>query len=245
MRLFPAIDLIDGQAVRLVKGDFERQTMYGDPLEVASRYAEAGATHLHLVDLEAAKSGHPSSGTVEIVARIIAETGLTVELGGGIRSAADVERWLVVGVWRCVIGTKAAESPEYARQLYESYADSVIVGIDSRDGMVATRGWLEESAWTALDFAKALNQMGYQECIFTDIQRDGMLQGANWQQSTQLAAASGLKVVVSGGVSDMGDVRALLENERRGISGAIVGKALFTGKLDLREALIAVQGGVV
>ena len=243
MQLFPAIDLMNGQAVRLYKGDFEQQTQYGDPLDVALRYVEAGATHVHLVDLDAAKTGETSSTTAKIVERIVTETQLLVELGGGIRSELAVERWLNSGVWRCVVGTRAAEDLEFTNSLFTLYGDAVIVGIDARDGMVATKGWTENSAWTANEFAKVLFQMGYRECIFTDIERDGTLQGANLDLSVQLATASGLKVVVSGGVSNLQDVLAMKAFENMGISGAIIGKALFSGKIDLRDALEAVRGG--
>ncbi len=243
MRLYPAIDLIEGQAVRLVKGDFERQTSYGDPLEVAHKYATAGATHLHVVDLDAAKNGQTSASTERIVARIMTATGLTVEIGGGIRSEGDVSRWLNVGVWRCVIGTRAAEEPEFARRMRETFGDAVIVGIDAKGDRVATRGWLEDSSWTTEEFAKELYKMGYRECIYTDISRDGMLQGANIAASLRLASASGLNVVVSGGVSTLDDVQALLAGASQGITGAIIGKALLSGRLDLRVALAALQGG--
>lgn len=243
MQLFPAIDLMNGQAVRLYKGDFEQQSQYGNPLDVALRYVEAGATHVHLVDLDAAKTGETSSTTAQIVERIVTETKLLVELGGGIRSELAVERWLNSGVWRCIVGTRAAEDPKFTNSLFASFGDAVIVGIDARDGMVATKGWTENSAWTTNEFAKVLFQMGYRECIFTDIERDGTLQGANLNLSVQLAAASGLKVVVSGGVSNLQDVLAMKAFENMGISGAIIGKALFSGKIDLRDALAAVCGG--
>ncbi len=243
MLILPAIDLMSGQAVRLLNGDFGQQTSYGDPFEVVKNYVNAGATHIHLVDLDAAKNGQPSFQTVEFVKKVIKETSLQVEIGGGIRSERDVERWLQSGVWRCVIGTRAAEDPDFADELFYNYKESVIVGIDSRDGMVATRGWLENSPWKAEEFAKALYQMGYRECIFTDISRDGTLQGANIDLSVQLSAASGLKVVVSGGVSDQSDVQAARSMEGQGISGIIIGKALFTGKIDLQAVLALVDGG--
>ncbi len=243
MLILPAIDMISGQAVRLVKGDFEQQTSYGDPFEVITHYLHAGATHVHLVDLDAAKNGQTSSQTIDFVEKVIKDTPLQVELGGGIRTERDVERWLQTGVWRCVIGTRAAEDPDFAASLFHTYRESIIVGIDSREGMVATRGWLENSSWKAEEFAKALFQMGFRECIFTDISRDGTLQGANMDLSIQLSAASGLKVVVSGGVSDESDVMAAKSLEDQGISGIIIGKALFSGKIDLKSALALVSGG--
>lgn len=243
MNIFPAIDLLDGQAVRLFQGDYEQKTGYGDPLEIAHRYAEAGAKYLHLVDLGAAKKGQTADSTLATIKRILTETELKVEVGGGIRSEEDIKRWRELGVWRCVIGTRAAEDPEFARIAYEHYGDAVIVGIDARGEMVATHGWTQNSEKGLIEFAKQLYSYGYRECIYTDIEKDGTLQGASVLKSVRLAEESGLRVVVSGGVKDLDDITAMPKYEKQGISGVIIGKALFTGKLDLRAALLAANGG--
>ncbi len=237
MKMLPAIDLLGGQAVRLTQGDYQRKEAYGDPLALAASYEQHGASYVHVVDLDAAKSGVTDQQTRDIVARIVKETSLQVELGGGIRTGLDVERWLSLGVWRCVLGTSAVRVEGFAQEMVKKYKQHVIVGIDTRQGFVATNGWTQVATMTAIDFAKILAQDGYTECIYTDIARDGMMHGANWQGAVELAEASGLGVAVSGGVRDIRDVGQALSLSQRGITGLIAGKSLVEGTLDLHEAI--------
>lgn len=237
MIVFPAIDLIAGQAVRLQQGDFARQTGYGDPLSIARAYKEAGASHLHVVDLEAARTGQSSPQTQTIVRALIAETGLLVQLGGGIRTAQQVQDWLTLGVWRCVLGTAVIQNHVFARDMAQHWGEQVAVGIDARDGYVATNGWLETERMQAVDVACAMKTAGFTDCIYTDISKDGMLGGANVQASVSLAERSGLHVVVSGGVRDLADIDTVLAYRQRGLSGVIAGKALLEGTLDLASAI--------
>lgn len=245
MMIYPAIDLLDGQAVRLRQGDYQDSTSYGDPLAIARRYAQDGATHLHVVDLDAARSGITSEATKEIVRAILQETALHVQVGGGIRTADDVAAWLALGVQRCILGTAAARDPMFAKRMVVQFGTGVVVGIDARAGVVATQGWVtQETGLTAIAFAQQLAEYGYTECIHTDIARDGMLSGANIAASIDLAVASGLSVIVSGGVKDLQDVQAVREGAARGLSGMIAGKSLYEGTLSLPEALrVAAAGG--
>ncbi len=237
MKMLPAIDLLEGQAVRLTQGDYQRKDAYGDPLALAASYERDGASYVHVVDLGAAKSGTTDQQTRDIVARIVKETSLQVELGGGIRTAVDIERWLSLGVWRCVLGTSAVRIEGFAQEMVEKFTQQVIVGIDARQGLVATHGWTQVASMTAMDFAKKLAQDGYTECIYTDIAQDGMMHGANWQGAIELAETSGLGVIVSGGVRDVRDVAQALSLSQRGITGLIAGKSLVEGTLDLHEAI--------
>ncbi len=227
--------------MRLRQGDYDARTVYGDPVQLAAAYREAGATHLHMVDLDAARTGSRSPQTSGIVSRIVAETGLTVQIGGGIRTRGDVQYWLGIGVWRCVLGTVAARDPRFAGELCGEFGERVTVGIDARGGMVATQGWTKTEGREAVDLAAELRGYGYTECVYTDIARDGMLSGANIESAVALAAASGLAVIVSGGVKDLGDVRSVRDHELQGLSGVILGKSLLEGTLDLHAAVRAMQ----
>lgn len=235
--MLPAIDLLEGQAVRLTQGDYQRKEAYGDPLELAKSYEKNGASHVHVVDLGAAKSGATDKQTRDIVDRIVKETSLHVELGGGIRTAQDIDQWLSLGVWRCVLGTSAVRVEGFAKEMVEKFTKQVIVGIDARQGFVATNGWTQVAPMTAIDFAKGLAHDGYDECIYTDIANDGMMHGANWQGAVELAEASGLFVIVSGGVRDIHDVAQAILLQQRGITGLIAGKSLVEGTLDLHDAI--------
>lgn len=237
MMILPAIDLIGGQAVRLSQGDYTKRSTYGDPLALARSYADAGARQLHLVDLDAAKSGQSHPETERIVQAIGEQLGLQVELGGGIRTAQDVQRWLSLGVWRCVLGTAAIRDYAFARAMADTWGAQVVIGIDARDGLVATHGWQKTEGVTAQEVAIAMKEMGYQDCVHTDISKDGMLTGANVEASAALARLSGLRVVVSGGVRDIRDIAAALALEDAGISGVIAGKSLVEGTLALDQAL--------
>ncbi len=242
-RLYPAIDLLAGQAVRLRQGDYDAKTVYGDPVALALGYRQAGATHLHMVDLDAARTGARSPQTRDIVASIVAATGLMVQIGGGIRNQEDVEYWLALGVWRCVLGTVAAHDPRLAGVLRAAFGERVAVGIDARGGRVATQGWTRTEGRLAVELAQELCAHGYTECVYTDIARDGMLSGANIESAVALSRASGLSVIVSGGVKDLEDVRRVRERAADGLSGVILGRSLLEGTLDLREAARCAQEG--
>ncbi len=241
MIILPAIDLIDGQAVRLTQGDYGSQKNYGDPLELALSYVENGATHLHVVDLDAAKSGETKATTRTILQSIIKETELRIEIGGGIRDQSSIEQWLSLGVWRCILGTAAIRNPQFARDMVEQFGEQVIVGIDAKSGQVASDGWTKVADLSAVDFAKQLHEFGYKSCIYTDIAKDGMLAGANFESSVALAKTSGLTVIVSGGVKDIVDVKQALQYQEEGIAGIIAGKSLVEGTLDLGKAIELVK----
>lgn len=242
MRVLPAIDLLSGEAVRLRQGDYGKKTSYGDPVMLAWSYRGAGAEYVHIVDLGAARTGAFDGVTYGTVSRIVRETGLQVEIGGGIRSEDDVDRWLSAGVWRCVLGTAAARDPGMAERVVKQFGERVVVGIDARDGRVATQGWTETEGRLASDLAAQMRAFGFTECIHTDIARDGMLSGPNVEASCSLSHSSGLSVIVSGGVKDLEDVRAIREREEEGLSGMIVGRSLLEGTLDLKAALAEARG---
>ncbi|KYP80176.1 HisA/HisF-related TIM barrel protein [Ferroacidibacillus organovorans] len=244
MYILPAIDLLSGDAVRLYQGDYERVTSYGDPHKLARSYREDGATHLHIVDLDAARSGTRTPQTAECIREILEDTGLYIELGGGIRTEEDIEYWLKLGVWRVVLGTVAARAPEVAGGYRKTYGKSVTVGIDARNGKVATAGWLAEETLEATALAKALCEFGFEDCIHTDISKDGTLAGASLERSVELSKCSGLSVIVSGGVKDLADVRQIIARADAGVSGVILGKALLDGRMSLRDALNLTAGEV-
>lgn len=232
----PAIDLMDGCAVRLQKGDPEKRTVYSnDPVAFARKWEEGGGDWLHIVDLDAAFSG--TAKNLPHVAAICDAVSIPCELGGGIRDAAAVDAALQAGVRRVILGTRAAESLDFVRAVLEMHGpEKIVVGLDAHDGYVAIKGWKERTALRATDFARELKSIGLKTLIFTDIATDGMLQGPNFAALGEMAAASGLEVIASGGVSSKQD---LLDLEAMGcLAGAIIGKALYDGKisLPLREA---------
>ncbi|MBQ7379103.1 MAG: 1-(5-phosphoribosyl)-5-[Clostridia bacterium] len=234
MILFPAIDLIDGKAVRLTKGDYAQMTIYNDdPVAVAKAFEAAGATHLHVVDLQGARdAGTPNFKTVEA---IIQSTSLYVEIGGGIRDMQTVEKYLNAGAFRVILGTAALNDPEFLKQAVQQFGDKIAVGADLRDGMVATHGWLNTSSVSGTEFIAQMQQMGVKVIICTDISKDGVLGGTNRALYEQLQASfPDMQFTASGGISDIDTVRALA---RMNMHGAILGKALYTGALDLRDAL--------
>ena len=233
MILFPAIDLKDGRAVRLRQGDFATvHQVADDPLAAARAFRAAGAAHIHMVDLDGAKDGvRRNSGIVRAVAR----EGLRVELGGGLRSLADLEAVFALGVWRAVIGSAAVSDPELVRAALDRWgADRVAVGIDARDGRVRTAGWTEDSGLDALDFARSMEALGVRHIVFTDIAADGTLSGPSWDRLAALQEAVGCRVTASGGVSSHGDLRRLRD---MGLYGAIIGKAWYAGRIDLKKAV--------
>lgn len=237
MLILPAIDLYEGKAVRLFQGDYARMTVYSDdPVEVARGFAEAGAEWVHVVDLEGARTGETPN--LELVRRVAKETDLHVEIGGGIRNMATVARYFDAGVSRVILGTAAVTDPGFAAEAVGSYGDMVAVGVDIRDGVVAIRGWTEHTALDAFDFCRTLQGIGVRTIICTDIRRDGAMRGTNRELYQRLASQLHLNIVASGGVSSLEDVRALRE---LGIYGAIIGKAYYTGDIQLAEAIEAAK----
>jgi len=242
MEVIPAIDILGGQCVRLYQGDYaQAQTFDENPVAVARQWAAQGATRLHLVDLDGAKAGQPIHGTViEAIARAV---DIPVQVGGGLRDRASVADLLRRGVQRIILGTVAVEQPQLVQQLCQEFPDRIVVGIDARDGWVATRGWLETSTIAATDLAKQMAGAGAAAIIYTDIHRDGTLEGPNLEALRQLATPLEVPVIASGGVSSLTDLLSLLALEAVGVRGVIVGRALYTGDVSLKEALRAVGPG--
>jgi phosphoribosylformimino-5-aminoimidazole carboxamide ribotide isomerase len=236
MIIFPAIDLRRGKCVRLQQGRAEHETIYSDdPIEVALRWQGEGASWLHLVDLDSAMSN--ASENRQIAKLIFRALTIPVQFGGGVRNETDLDEILGGGASRVVIGTAAFRDPEFLKRAVEQHSDRIIVGLDARDGLLATHGWNQVEEVEALAFAKSLVQMGVQRVVYTDISRDGMLSGPNWIVTEQLARETGLKVIASGGVSSLEDLRALKALGRSGVEGVIVGKALYEGKFSLGDAI--------
>jgi len=237
MLIFPAIDLYDGKAVRLYKGDYAQMTVYSEnPPEIAEAFYKTGAGCLHLVDLEGAKTGETPN--LETIKRIREAAPLFVEVGGGVRSMEVVERYLTAGIDRVILGTAAVTEPAFLREAVETYKERIAVGVDIKDGRVAIRGWTEKSALDAFDFCRELQNIGVQTVICTDISKDGAMQGTNRVLYGELSKAFSLNIVASGGVSTLDDVKAL---RALNLYGAIIGKAYYTGAIDLREALEAAK----
>ncbi|MCR5088946.1 MAG: 1-(5-phosphoribosyl)-5-[(5-phosphoribosylamino)methylideneamino]imidazole-4-carboxamide isomerase [Oscillospiraceae bacterium] len=239
MIILPAIDLYGGRAVRLEKGDFTRMTVYDtEPLSRARAIHDAGARWLHLVDLEGAKTGQPAHG--ELIRQIVEETSLSVELGGGIRSLSQIAAYLDCGVTRVILGTAAVENENLLRAALDEYGpERIAVGMDVLDGLVAVRGWAEKSDWTAEAFAGRLAELGIRTVICTDISKDGMLSGCSRELYAKLNESFPLELIASGGVSSEADIRALAG---LGMSGAIIGKAYYSGALSIEAALRAASG---
>ena len=236
MILYPAIDLKGGDVVRLKQGDMARATVYShDPAARARAFADAGFEWLHVVDLDGAFAGRSLNATA--VERILGAAQIPVQLGGGIRDAAGVESWLGRGVSRVILGTAAVRNPEFVRAAARSHAGRIAVGIDARDGRVAVEGWAETSELTALDLARRFEDAGVAAIIYTDISRDGLLQGLNLEATRALAEAVSIPVIASGGLAGLDDIRALLRPENASIAGAIAGRALYDGRLRASEAI--------
>lgn len=237
MILFPAIDIVDGKAVRLFKGDYAQMTVYSDhPAEIALDFKSCGATAIHIVDLEGAKSGEtPNLATVLDIKK---QSGLFCEIGGGIRSMEVVDKYLDAGIDRVILGTAAVEDEAFLRAAVAKYGERIAVGADIKDGCIAVKGWLEKSSVTADDFFGKLQEIGVSTVICTDISKDGAMQGTNRELYRELSAKYNMNITASGGVSSMEDVLALSE---MGLYAAIIGKAYYTGAIDLREAVKAVQ----
>ncbi len=237
MEIIPAIDIKDGRCVRLYQGDFQRVTAYDDdPVAVAQRWCEQGAPRLHLVDLDGARSGHPVH--TDIIRAIVRSISAPVQLGGGIRSIEAVERVLDLGVRRVILGTAAVRDPDLIARLVQQFGDAIAIAIDARDGMAATAGWTEIAAISAVDLLARMATLGVRRVIYTDISRDGTLSEPNIAATGALVRPGGPAIIASGGISTIDHLRRLAAV---GVEGAIVGRALYTGDLSLREALAAFQ----
>ena len=236
MLIIPAIDLKDGQCVRLRQGLMEDSTVFSDdPVAMAARWLEAGCRRLHLVDLNGAFAGEPVNG--EVVTDIAASyPDLPIQIGGGIRSLETIEHYVRAGVSWVIIGTKAVKEPAFVAEACAAFPGKVIVGLDAKDGMVATDGWAEVSELRAADLARQFESDGVSAIVYTDIARDGMMQGVNVEATVAMARASGIPVIASGGITDIEDIRALAAVAGAGIVGAITGRAIYEGTLDLAEA---------
>ena len=233
MILFPAIDLFEGKAVRLFKGDYAQMTVYSEhPEEIAADFAAKGATHVHLVDLEGARSG--ATPNLDTVLRIRQGSGLFCEIGGGIRSMDTVKTYLEAGLDRVILGTAAVEDPAFLREALDAYGEKIAVGVDIRDGYVAVRGWTEKSALAFLPFCEQMAAEGVRTLICTDISRDGAMRGTNRELYRTLSGKLNLQITASGGVSTLEDVISL---RQMNLYGAIIGKAYYTGDLDLKKAI--------
>ena len=238
MQIYPAIDLRGGQCVRLKQGDYSQETVFGaDPAEMAQRWVAEGATYLHLVDLDGAKEGRPVNG--RSIRAIVEAAGVPCQLGGGLRAEDHIKQAISWGVARVIIGTKALQSPTWLMQMSLQFPGRIALGIDAKGGKVATQGWLDVSEVSALDLARQCARPPLSAIIYTDISRDGMMQGANVTAMAEMVTAVQVPVIASGGVTTLDDVRALQAN---GLAGAIIGRSLYEGQLDLREVLAIVSG---
>jgi len=233
MKIIPAIDLLGGKAVRLVKGDYEKVTVYSDsPLKVAKYFEDCGAEYLHIVDLDGAKSG--STDNYETIKAILKETRLSVEIGGGIRNIETVKKYIDAGADRIILGTSAVTDEAFLKDAVSKYGKHITIGVDIKDGMVAIKGWTEVSAMTCFDFCRYLEELGVETVICTDISKDGMMSGTNIELYQHLSTEFSMKIIASGGVSDIENIKALTKMK---VFGAIVGKAIYTGAVDLKEAI--------
>jgi phosphoribosylformimino-5-aminoimidazole carboxamide ribotide isomerase len=233
MLILPAIDLVNGCAVRLFKGDYDNMTVYSkNPLEVALKFKDAGAEFIHLVDLEGARDG--DTPNIDVVENIVKTTGIPVEIGGGIRSMEVINRYLSIGVNRVILGTAAVTDEELLKTAVEKYGDAVAVGVDVKDGFVAIKGWLEKSQYTLGTFFEKLSSLNVNTVICTDISKDGAMQGANHELYRELSSRFSLNIIASGGVSSMDDISRLRKID---LYGAIIGKAYYVGAINLKEAI--------
>lgn len=233
MLIYPAIDLFDGKAVRLFKGDYNQMTVYSEnPPEIAQDFKTQGATHIHVVDLEGAKEG--TTPNFETVIKIKNTTGLFCEIGGGIRSMETIDRYLQNGIDRVILGTAAVTQEGFVEEAVAKYGDKIAVGIDIKDGFVAIKGWTEKSEITAFDFCEKMQNIGVKTLICTDISKDGAMKGTNHELYTQLMQKFDIDIIASGGVSSIDDIEKLA---KQNMYGAIIGKAYYIGAIDLKEAI--------
>ncbi len=242
MDVIPAIDLLEGRCVRLYQGDYERSQIFNDnPADVAKQWVEQGATWLHVVDLDGAKIGKVVNNNA--IESILQAVSVPIQVGGGLRDRSSVAQLLNLGVQRTILGTVAVEQPQLVADLCQEFPNKIVVGIDARNGKVATRGWLEMSEVLATDLAQQMQQRGAAAIIYTDIHRDGTLSGPNLEALRELATELSIPVIASGGVSSVTDLLSLLALEPLGVTGVIVGRALYTGDIDLKAALQAIGQG--
>ena len=240
MVIFPAIDIRGGKCVRLFKGDFAQETVFSDkPEEMAAKWEAQGGKFLHLVDLDGALAGR--SVNLAVVTRLVDTVKIPVELGGGIRTMENIDEVLSLGVQRVILGSVAVKNPALVKEACQKYGDRVVVGIDAKDGIVAVDGWGVSGDVEVTVLAKEMAKAGVKTIIYTDISRDGTLSGVNVEATARLARESGVKIVASGGVKSLDDIEALLPYEKDGIEGVIVGKSIYTGSLDLQEAIALVE----
>ena len=233
MLILPAIDLYDKKAVRLYKGDYNEMTVYSNnPIEIARKFQECGATYIHMVDLEGAKNG--TTPNIDEVRKVVDYTDLKVEIGGGIRDEETVQKYIDLGVERVILGTAAVTDDEFLRKMVSKYKEAIAVGVDLKDGYVAIKGWTEKSALTADKFFKHLSDIGVKTVICTDISKDGAMQGTNRELYKKLSEKYTMDIVASGGVSSIDDIKALKEMN---LYGAILGKAYYIGAVDLKQAV--------
>ena len=233
MLIYPAIDLFEGKAVRLFKGDYKQMTVYSEnPPEIAEDFASKGATHMHIVDLEGAKDG--TTPNFETVLRIKQTSGLFCEVGGGIRSMETIDRYLSNGIDRVILGTAAVTEAGFVEKAVNAYGERIAVGIDIKDGMVAIKGWTEKSDLTAFDFCKRMQDIGVKTLICTDISKDGAMKGTNHELYSELMRRCDMNIIASGGVSSIEDIKRL---RKENLYGAIIGKAYYIGAIDLSQAI--------
>lgn len=233
MLIFPAIDLYAGKAVRLLRGDYDNMTVYSEnPPEIAAAFKDAGATCIHLVDLEGAKEG--TTPNLHVVQKIVETSSLFAEIGGGIRSMEVIEKYISIGISRVILGTAAVEDESFLSRAVEKYGEKIAVGADIKDGFIAVRGWTEKSDKDAFSFCRRMEQLGVKTLICTDISKDGAMQGTNRELYRDLSQEFNMQIVASGGVSSIDDIRHLTG---LGLYGAIIGKAYYTGAIDLKEAI--------
>jgi phosphoribosylformimino-5-aminoimidazole carboxamide ribotide isomerase len=242
MDVIPAIDLLEGRCVRLYQGDYSLSQVFNDnPVEVAQQWVEQGATKLHVVDLDGAKAGKlVNQAAIEAIAKAVS---VPIQVGGGLRTQSSVQQVLNLGVQRAILGTSAVKQPQLVQQLCQEFPGQIIIGIDARNGLVATDGWLETSEVLATQLAVQMQELGAAAIIYTDIHRDGTLSGPNLEALRSLADTVSIPIIASGGVSSVTDLLSLLALEPRGVTGVIVGRALYTGDISLREALRAIGPG--
>lgn len=237
MRIYPAIDIKDGNCVRLLQGRFSDVTVYGDnPADMAKKWESLGGEFIHVVDLDGALKGHGVNANA--IKKICESVNIPVQTGGGIRSMEDIEAKLAMGINRVIIGTKAVSDSEFVKNAVEKYGDKIVIGIDAKDGMVAVEGWEKTSDFTAVEFAKKMVEIGVKTIVYTDIATDGTLQGPNVAAMAEMAAAVDADIIASGGVGSLEHIKSLKDT---GVEGVIVGRALYTGNVDLSQAIEAVR----
>lgn len=233
MIIYPAIDIMGGKCVRLIQGQFNKETVYSDnPIETALKWESMGSEYLHLIDLDGAKTGEPQNTST--ITEIVSKLRIPIQLGGGIRTMDTIDLFLSCGVERVILGTSAVRNSKFVKEALREFGSKIVIGIDAKGGIVAIEGWAKTSEFTAIDFAQEMGQLGAEIIIYTDISKDGMLAGPNIKTTKEMIKAVDIEVIASGGVSTIEDIKNL---KNIGASGAIIGKALYTGKIELKQAL--------